>query len=164
VPGILQTREYAQAILQGLAEPSRADALLAFRLERQRSLQGGQPPRMSFVLDESVVRRQVGSPDVMAGQVSHLIELAERPGLSIRILRFTAGIAFGMQTPFVLMRFPDPADPAVLYFEAPMSSTLVLENLDEIKRYRAIFQELQRMSLSERDTLGFLKNLGIESM
>ncbi len=163
VPGILQTREYAQTILQGVirdAAPDHLAALLAFRLERQRLLQAKQPPRMSFVLDEPVVWRRVGSADVMAGQVSHLIELAQSPHISIRILRFTAGITPGMQTPFVLMRFPDPADPPVLYFEAPRSDTVVLDDNAEIKRYSRTFEHLQQMSLSEGETIEFLKNLG----
>lgn len=164
VPGILQTRDYAYAILERLVpDPTRAEGLLAFRLRRQQLLQARQPPKMSFVLDERVVRIRVGSADIMSGQVSHLLELAEHPGVSIRILRFTAGIAFGMQTPFVLMRFPDPADPAVLYFEAPMATPLVLDDLAKIELYSTSFEELQRMSLSERDTLGFLKNLGSEA-
>ena len=163
VPGILQTRKYASAILQGVIRDHGSDhiaRLLAFRLERQELLQAKQPPKMSFVLDEPVVWRRVGSADIMEGQLSHLIELAQHPHLSIRILRFTAGITPGMQTPFVLMRFPDPADSPVLYFEAPRADTLVIDDDAEIKRYSRTFEELQRMSLSERESVEFLKELG----
>jgi transcriptional regulator with XRE-family HTH domain len=164
VPGILQTPEYARAILQGVvrAAPARLTRLLAFRLERQKLLASKKPPMMSFVLDENVVRRQVGSADVMSGQISHLVDLAQRPHVSIRILRFTAGVAPGMQTPFVLMRFPDPADSAVLYFEAPRAETLVIENDKEVDSYSRTFDELQHLSLSERDTIEFLKNMAAE--
>lgn len=160
VPGILQTQDYARAILDRLVQPAQADKLLAFRLERQKLLQSAQPPRMRFVLDEPVVRRLVGSTDIMFGQIWHLIELAGRPELSIRIFPFTAGVEFGMQVPFVLIRFPDPADPAVLYFEAPMSSTLVIDDQEKVKLYNSAFEELYRRSLPERDTVEFLKNLG----
>jgi hypothetical protein len=165
VSGILQTRDYANAITVDLARdpaPERLKRFVVFRLERQRLLQAERPPKMSFVLDESAVRRQVGSADIMSGQVSHLIDLAEHPHLSIRILRFTGGLTYGMQTPFVLMRFPDPADSPVLYFEAPRGSTAVTDDETEINRYARSFEQLQRMSLSERDTVEFLRNLGKE--
>jgi transcriptional regulator with XRE-family HTH domain len=165
VPGILQTRDYADMITRDLARdpvPERLARFVTFRLERQKLLRAEQPPKMSFVLDESAVRRQVGSADIMSGQVSHLIDLAEYPRLSIRVLRFTGGLTYGMQTPFVLMRFPDPADSPVLYFEAPRGSTAVTDDQTEINRYSRSFEQLQRMSLSERDTVEFLKNLGKE--
>jgi transcriptional regulator with XRE-family HTH domain len=165
VPGILQTRDYANAITLDLARdpaPERLKRFVDFRLERQKLLGAEQPPKMSFVLDESTVRRQVGSADIMSGQVMHLINLAERPRLSIRILRFTGGLTYGMQTPFVLMRFPDLADSPVLYFEAPRGSTAVIDDEAEINRYGRSFEQLQRMSLSERDTVEFLKGLGSE--
>jgi transcriptional regulator with XRE-family HTH domain len=113
VPGILQTRDYANVITLDLARdpaPERLRRFVDFRMERQKLLQAEQRPKMSFVLDESAVRRQVGSADIMSGQVSHLTGLAEHPHLGIRILPFTGGLTYGMQTPFVLMRFPDPAD------------------------------------------------------
>ena len=165
VPGILQTQEYANVITLDLARdpaPERLKGFVVFRLERQKLLRAKQPPKMSFVLDESAVRRLVGSADIMSGQVSHLIDLAEHSHLSIRILRFTSGVTYGMQTPFVLMRFPDPADSAVLYFEAPRGSTAVFDDESEINRYGRSFEQLQRMSLSRRDTVEFLKNLGSE--
>lgn len=165
VPGILQTRDYADAITVDLARDPQAEHLsrfVDFRLERQKLLRAKQPPSMSFVLDESALRRQVGDAETMCHQLTHLTDLAELAHLSIRVLPFTGGLTYGMQTPFVLMRFPDPLDPPVLYFEAPRGSTAVFDDEAETGRYDQSFKQLQQRSLSERETVQFLKNLGSE--
>ncbi len=165
VPGILQTQDYANAITVDLAQDPQAehlDKFVVFRLERQKLLRTEQHPKMSFVLDESAVRRRVGNADIMLEQLSHLTDLAEHPDLSIRILPFTAGVTYGVQTPFVLMRLPDLVDSPVLYFEAPRGSTTVLDDEEEIKRYSRSFGRLQKRSLSEHATIEFLKNLASE--
>ncbi len=167
IPGILQTRDYADTITWTLArdpEPERSRRFVAFRLERQKLLRAKQLPKMSFVLDESAVRRHVGSADIMSGQLAHLIDLAGQRQLSIRILRFTGGLTYGMLTPFVLMRFPGTADSPVLYFEAPRGDTLVIDDEAEVDHYGRIFERLQKMSLAEHATVEFLKNLGSEQV
>ena len=161
VPGLLQTRDYAEAIAIDLSSdpiPDLVDRYVNFRMERQNLLRSDQAPNASFVMDESALRRQVGNQNIMSNQITHLIGLAGHPRMSIRILSFTGGVTYGMQTPFVLMRFPDEADNSVLYFEEPRGNKTVFDD-GEISRYGHVFTQLQQMSLSERDTLEFLKAL-----
>lgn len=160
VPGILQTREYARAIIWKLGRDiteERAKGLLEFRIRRQELLDASKPPELSFVLDESAVRRWVGSSEVMMGQLGHLIELAERTNITIQVFPFSAGLAYGMQTPFVIHQFQD--DPDVLYLEGPRGDTLVDDDEDEIARYRGAFKELQELALSGPESVKFLREL-----
>jgi transcriptional regulator with XRE-family HTH domain len=162
VPGILQTRDYARAIIWRLTtdmtEEQMSD-LLKFRLERQQLLDAREPPSLAYVLDESVVRRQVGDDSVMAGQLSRLIELSGRPNISLQILPFSAGPVEGTQTPFVIHHFPDPADHDVVYLEGSQRDTRVADDPREIERYHQIFQTLQRAALSVHDSSRFLKDV-----
>lgn len=162
VPGVLQTREYATTVIWRLGRDiteGRATGLLEFRMKRQELLEAPEPPTLSFVLDESVVQRQVGTPEVMRDQIRHLIELAARPYITIQILPFAAGLVSGMQAPFVIVQFPDPADPDVLFLEGPWSDTIVANDEGEVSRYHSIFDELQKTSLPAPDSVKFLHGL-----
>jgi transcriptional regulator with XRE-family HTH domain len=162
VPGILQTREYATAIIGRLARdltPEKADRLLELRMQRQKLLEQPDPPPQSFVIDESVLRRRVESDEVMAAQLDRLIELAARPAITIQVLPFSAGPAYGMQTPFVIHKLADEDDLDVLYLEGPRGDTIVADDEAEIRRYEHAFEELQQMALSAADTVTFIKEL-----
>jgi hypothetical protein len=111
------------------------------------------------VLDESVMYRQVGDVEVMQEQIRYLVELAGRPNITIQILLFLAGLGPNTQAPFVVVQFPNTADPDVLYLEGPSGGTLVANDQAEVARYRSAFEELQRMSLSGPDSLKFLQEL-----
>jgi transcriptional regulator with XRE-family HTH domain len=162
VPGILQTRDYARDIIWRLTTDmtdEQMSDLLKFRLERQQLLDSAEPPSLSYVLDESVVRRQVGDESVMAGQLSRLIELSGRPNISLQILLFSAGPVEGTQTPFVIHHFPDPADHDVVYLEGTQRDTRVADDPREIERYHQIFHTLQSAALSVHESARFLKDV-----
>jgi hypothetical protein len=162
VPGILQTREYATAIIWRLARDltqERADALLELRMRRQELLEEPDPPPQSFVIDESVLYRRVESEKVMQAQLDRLIELAARPTITIQVLPFTAGPADGMQTSFVIHKLADEADLDVLYIEGPGGDTIVADDRAEVRRYEEAFGELRQMALPAADTVTFIKEL-----
>ncbi|MGH3301763.1 MAG: helix-turn-helix domain-containing protein [Streptosporangiaceae bacterium] len=162
VPGTLQTRDYASAIILRLARDvtdARANGLLEFRMRRQKLLEESEPPMLSFVLDESVLHRHVGTDEIMRGQFDRLIELSARPNISIRMFPFASGLTYGMQQSFVIHQFPDPEDLDVLYLEGPRGDTIVASDEDEVGRYLAAFEELRRMSLSEPESATFIKKL-----
>ena len=121
VPGLLQPEEYARALLGwwGLDEP-RVAQLWAARLERQELLDRSEPPEMFFILDEAVVYRPVGGEGVMRNQRARLLELAERPRITIQVVPFAAGAYAGMRGPFNYLEFPGADDPDVLYLEGQM--------------------------------------------
>jgi transcriptional regulator with XRE-family HTH domain len=162
IPGILQTRDYARAIIWRLTPDSteaELNKLLEFRLERQRLLDAPDMPHLSYVLDESLLRRRVGDDSIMAGQLSRLIELSGRANISMQILPFSAGPLVGAQTPFVIHHFPDQADHDVVYLEGPQQDSRVADDMEEIGRYHQTFDALSAAALSAPDSARFLKDV-----
>ena len=109
VPGLLQTEEYAKAVLgqfAGTATAARIDAQVDFRMRRQELLDRADMPLLFFILDEAATRRLVGGPAVMRRQVRKLIELAGRPNITVEIVPFSAGVHPGLLGPFVIYEFP----------------------------------------------------------
>lgn len=121
VPGHLQTQEYASEVLanfRGSIDASRISDLLELRTHRQmRLFSRAQPPAMRFMVDESVIRRQVGGPEVMNDQLRHLLELMELPFIDLRVVPFRIGMYRGLRLPFVVLQLDDPAEADLLYLE-----------------------------------------------
>jgi transcriptional regulator with XRE-family HTH domain len=119
VPGLLQTEEYARAILSGVydSDSQLIDRTWQARLERQELLERDDPPQLYFILDEAVVRRVVGGPDVMQRQLERLAELGARPHISIQIVPFSAGAHQGMRGPATILEFPDANGDDVIFME-----------------------------------------------
>ncbi|WFE30356.1 helix-turn-helix transcriptional regulator [Solwaraspora sp. WMMD791] len=128
IPGLLQTEEYARAIIRAYSPPSRSDRdierILQARMERQELLTRDDPPEISCLMDEAAVRRAVGKPGVMVRQLQKLKDLNAQPNISIQIVRFSAGEHPGMQGPFSILDFPDPADDDLVYLESATAQTL----------------------------------------
>ena len=103
VPGLLQTAEYARALfLAAGADDTRADELVAVRMERQLILDRADPPHVVTVLDESVLHKLIGSPAIMYEQVTHLVGAAERPAISVEIVPSSTGANAGLSGGFQL--------------------------------------------------------------
>ena len=162
VPGLLQTEAYARAVIEefsGRPSKERLDALVALRMKRQELLtRTGPPPWSFFILDEAVLRRRVGSQDVMDAQIRHLIGLTGRPDVTIEVIPFSAGVNRGMHGPFVILEFPEPEDEDVLYLENSGGEVFHRDDQEEIVTYREIFEELRKMSLG-KETVDFLRGL-----
>ena len=111
VPGILQIEEYASAILRVFhgetSAPERVDALVELRTRRRELLTSEHAPKFSFVLDESVIHRLVGSPSIMRQQLENLVNVAKLPNVVIQVVPFTAGQHPGMKGPFEVVEFDD---------------------------------------------------------
>jgi transcriptional regulator with XRE-family HTH domain len=130
VPGLLQTEEYAREVLSVLHGPdptSKIDKLVELRMQRQELLERKEPPSLHFILDEAVIRRIVGNPDVARRQLNHLRELASRPKVTIRVVSFSQGIYPGLRVPYVLFEFPLPEDEDILYIENPQGEMIIRE-------------------------------------
>src|ERR1700733_3264702 len=114
VPGILQTEDYARAVIQDYYDErpgsDRLRALVELRVRREELLDSENPPAFHFMLDEAVARRLVGGSTVMKRQLRRLIELAERPHIAIEVFPFSAGLHFGMKGPFEIIEFAGPSD------------------------------------------------------
>jgi hypothetical protein len=162
VPGLLQTEEYARAMLRqsfGDIPDKRVDAQVEVRMRRQELLDRDDPPLLFFILDEAPTRRLVGGSDVMRRQLRRMTELAARPHVTIEVVPFNVGAHPGLQGPFVIEEFPDPADDDVLYLESPQGEVLSRDDPDLVLHYREVFEELRRLSLGPEGSLTFLKRL-----
>jgi transcriptional regulator with XRE-family HTH domain len=165
VPGLLQTEEYARAVLGRFAVPTtpgRIDAQVEVRMRRQELVDADDPPLLFFILDEAVTRRMVGGAAVMRRQVRKLVEFARRPRVTLEIVPFGAGVHPGLQGPFVIYEFPDPADDDVLFLENPLGDVSSRDSPDEVLRYREAFEELRKLSLGRDGSLTYLDNLAKE--
>ncbi|WP_415952571.1 helix-turn-helix domain-containing protein [Streptomyces sp. KLOTTS4A1] len=114
VYGLLQTEEYARAVL-GVRDEGGLDAKVAARLERQRILEREEPPLVWVVLSEAVLHQEIGGRKVMRSQLGRLLDLHDREWLKIQILPFEAGAHAGLPGTFTHMRFD--ADPDIIYTE-----------------------------------------------
>ncbi|MFD5162540.1 helix-turn-helix domain-containing protein [Streptomyces hawaiiensis] len=158
VPGLLQTPEYARAVtraaVEGLAE-DRLDTLVEVRLARQDVLRADPPLRLSAVLDEAVLRREVGGPGVMARQLERLVEAARLPQVRLQVLPFAAGAHIGVTGPFVIFSFSSTSDLDVVVLDH-LTSSLYLERKEDLQAYTEAFNALQIHALSPEDSLDYI--------
>jgi transcriptional regulator with XRE-family HTH domain len=149
IPGLLQTEEYARAVIAaGMVNSPRADIerRVALRMERQR-LTITSPPKVWAVLDEAALRREVGGPEVMRMQLEYLRELGGLRNVSLQVIPFGGGAHPAMGRPFIILVFGEEADPDVVYLE-DLTSALWVENVEEVDRYNVFFNHLQATALS----------------
>jgi len=162
VPGLLQTEEYAAAIIRNLSPQATDDQVktdVEIRIKRQRLLQQPEMPLMFFIMDEAAVRRLVGGPDAMRRQIQRLLEESRKPTVTIEVVPFSAGAHPGMQGPFMLFEFPDAADDDALYQEGPSDSRINRDDPEEISRFRERFEVLRELSLGPQGTVDLLTRL-----
>jgi len=159
VPGLLQTEEYAREILSVVEGDSqrKVDALVDLRMERQELLQSSDDPTtLHFILDEAVVCRHVGGAGVMRRQLQHLLDAAQRPNVTLRVMPFERGIYPRLRVPYVLFEFPEPADEDVLYLESPQGQMIIREGAQEEEQegmtpvaYLGVFWQLEQSAHKE---------------
>ena len=162
VPGLLQTQEYNREYMRRFIQPERAgnlETLIELRMRRKEILERDDPPWLFFVLDESVVRRQIGGPQVMRNQLQHLLDLADRPRITIEVVPFTVGVNPGLSGSFTVLEFPSPEDDDVLQRENPESFRVTRDAQDAIASYREDFESLRKMSLRPDGTAELLSEL-----
>ena len=150
MPGLLQTEDYARAVLRAAPQAgsgTEIDRQVALRMKRQQILSQDVPPDIWVVLSESVLRVHVGGPAIMRAQLRQLADVAERPNVTLQVLSFATVAHVHPVSPFTMLEFADSADPAVVYLEH-LTGSLFLENEDEVRRYRVIFDHLRDESLS----------------
>lgn len=162
VPGLLQTPEYAHAIIRaGLPTSTTAeiDRLVEIRMERQEVLTRADPPppRFSVVLSEGALRRPVGGYGVMRRQLELLMRPRDRANITVQVLPFDAGVHPSMVGPFTTMTFADPDDLDVVNVEHA-TGALFLEEPGELRTYEELWSTLQASALSADDSQAFLKS------
>ncbi|HUY50989.1 MAG TPA: helix-turn-helix transcriptional regulator [Streptosporangiaceae bacterium] len=165
VPGLLQTAGYAGAVIRAGRKSDTAaeiDRRVEVRLERQHVLTRTDPPppRVQVVLNEAVLRRRVGGPDVMREQLEYLMAERDPANVTIQVLPFDSGAHPSMVGPFTMITFLDPGDLGVVYLEHPTGS-LFLETPEELRAYEEFWDEIQGSAYSPDDTRTFLKTYSL---
>ncbi|MFJ9020975.1 helix-turn-helix domain-containing protein [Streptomyces sp. NPDC102259] len=161
VPDLLQSPAYAQAVI-GETIPrltaERAAARLKVRLRRQhRIYDPACPLRLWTVLDESALRRVVGSPDVMREQLEHLHALSAEPHITVQVLPYTAGAHPGLSGQFSILRFADGPEAGLVYLER-FTSDLYLEKPSDVRHYGVMYDHLQARALTPDSSRDFIKD------
>ncbi|TGB00988.1 helix-turn-helix transcriptional regulator [Streptomyces sp. MZ04] len=148
VPGLLQTRNYSTALQQAnevRLAPAEIERLVDIRMKRQEILTRAKPPRLWAILDESVIRRVVGSPEIMKEQLGRLLEVTELPHITLQILPFSQGAHGAALGSFVIIGSVEQSLD-VVYVDYHTGS-LFLEKDEELERYRLAFDYLRAQAL-----------------
>ncbi|KWX03386.1 XRE family transcriptional regulator [Carbonactinospora thermoautotrophica] len=164
VPGLLQTEDYARAVISaGQIEetPEKVEKRVGIRMARQEILFRPNPVRLWVVLDEAVLRREVGGREVMRGQLKRLADAAVMPNITLQVLPYEVGAHAGIDGPFVLIGFPEREDPDVVFLEN-MTSSLYLENNEAVYRYKLAFDHIRAEALSPRRSEELIRKLAKE--
>lgn len=160
VPGLLQTPEYAAAVLRGgrVLSDNDIERKVAGRMRRQEILDAEAAPSVWAVIDEAALRKRVGGPKVMADQIRHLVEVAERPNIDIQVLRDDTGSHAAMDGAFLILDFPDPADLPLVYIETA-TEDLYLEQPEAIQHYVGVFGHICSSAESPETSVRYLESL-----
>jgi transcriptional regulator with XRE-family HTH domain len=155
VPGLLQTEDYARAAITqaGLPIPNSDDIdhRVEVRMQRQAALTRKDPLQLWAIVDEAVLHRVVGGESVMLTQLQHLVEASKAANVVVQVIPFGAGAHAGMPGSFVILDFPEPKDPELIYSDS-MAGDLFLETDADVRRFTAVFDLLRASALSPKDS------------
>ncbi|MFZ0082547.1 MAG: helix-turn-helix transcriptional regulator [Trebonia sp.] len=164
VHGLLQTTDYARAILRASAPRHTADQierLVDLRMERQRRLDDNPPLDLWVIHDEAVIRRTVGGPVVMRHQLAHLLVAAGLPGVTLQVLPFDTGAHAGHDGPFSIVEFHDRSDSEVVYVEST-AGPIYLEKDREVRASAEVFDRLRAAALPPEASLDLISKAARE--
>lgn len=150
IPGLLQSEDYARAVLTAAHPPLAADLIeqrLAGRLERQRLLFSDRPPRFDAVIDEAVLHRIGGSPAIMLAQLRQLLTVSELANVTIHVVPYVAGILPVPTSKFIVLSFREPSVPGVVFIEG-LTGDLYLGPADGLADYEQAFRAMKTMAVS----------------
>ncbi|MGW4028404.1 helix-turn-helix domain-containing protein [Streptomyces sp. NPDC004838] len=163
VPGLLQTEDYVRAIYQVSdlgRDANEVDRHVAVRMTRQVVLHRAEMPlRFTAVINESVLRRQVGGPSLIRAQLRHIVEVASSlPQVRVQVVPFASGVHEGMNGAFTLLRFRESdALKPIIYLEG-QGFAQVVRNGEDVERYEVAFQDLQADALGPKESLSMIKD------
>lgn len=161
VPGLLQTEAYAQEIVRPgriFHPPGELSRRVAVRVNRQKVLTKDTPMALTVILDEAVLRRQMGGPEVMRGQLAHLLEMSRLSNVRLQVLPFAVGSHLAVNGAFTILHFPEtiPADSDAVYLENLTSDGFV-ENEREVYQYIRVFEELCELALDREGSIHLIE-------
>ncbi|WNM35872.1 helix-turn-helix transcriptional regulator [Streptomyces sp. Li-HN-5-11] len=162
VPGLLQTRQYAEALIAGaLPETAPADIekRVQVRMRRQERISAADNPlRLWTVLDEAALRRVVGNRALMREQLDHLVEQSQLPHVTVQVIPFDMGAHPGLNGQYAILEFPDAADSSVVYIEG-VTSDLYLEKANDVQKYSVMYEHLRAQALNVEQSRQFIAKI-----
>ncbi|KND38436.1 helix-turn-helix domain-containing protein [Streptomyces acidiscabies] len=162
VPGLLQTEDYARGVLVSGAiartRPEDIDRLVDLRMRRQELLTRPDAPRIWVVMDETVLRRPVGGPEVMRAQIDRLLDAAKLPNVVLQIAPFASGPHPGTYGPFVLFRFAMPELPDMVYSEY-LTGAVYLDAREEVATHLEVMDRMAAQAATAHRTKEILRDL-----
>lgn len=173
IPGLLQTRDYAEQVFQmpggsiDAADNNERERAIQLRIERQALLTRFAAPQLSVILNEAVLRRPVGSASIMIDQLHQILKATELPNVTIRVLGFSAGLHAGaMSGAFSIMEFPEDStgrevEPPVAYLEAA-TGAIYLDKPHETGAYNSIWADMANRALNESRSIRLIQQVAEE--
>jgi len=161
VPGLLQTEEYARAMLVAGVPPFSTQELeqrVHARLTRQALLKQESGLRYHAVLDEAALHRQVGGPQVMRAQLNYVAESAQLQNVTVQVIPFEAGAHPAMESIFSILKFGQSLVSDIVYVEG-LVGNIYIERPADVERYHNIFAHLRLMALNPEDSISLISSI-----
>lgn len=159
IPGLLQTRRYAQALEDAAHRfynpKTRQANVIAARMNRQKPLDGPDPLVLHALIDEAAFRRQVGGPDVLREQLAQLLVLAERPNITLQAIPVEAGAYGTMNGSCIIVDYPEPDATPGVYLEYPAGGAWV-DNHDDVHRFTTMFHDTTTLAHTPAQTTNLI--------
>ncbi len=164
VPGLLQTPAYAEAIIEATTLEELPSDIARARSEVRRKrqeqiLERADPPALTVILDEAVLRREIGGLATMREQLDHLIKMAERDSIILVVVPFRAGAHPGLMGAFALMEYDDPVNDDVLCLETAANDVILRDNQKLIEQYRRAADRIEEIGLHEPAAMNFVERV-----
>ena len=158
VPGLLQTEDYALAVIQlGAFPQAETDRLVYLRKERQRRFASGSL-RLWATIDEVALRRPVGSVGLMRAQLEHLLDISVRPGLTLQVTPFLTGASYAAPSSFSILSFATDDLPDVVYIEQ-LTSAMYLDKRVDVDRYADAMDQIRATSYTPEQTKELIRTM-----
>lgn len=160
-PGILQTEDYAHAIIQAVLpgiDPKILQNRVEARIRRQQLLESDNPPRYRVLLDEAVLHRKVGSAGLMAAQIARIAELVHAGKATVQVIPFEVGAYPAADTMFVFLEFNDPVLSPIVYVEG-LTNSQYFERPADLAQYREAIEFQRDLALSPRESVQRLEDI-----
>ena len=161
VPGLLQTEEYARAVVvQGSPNlaPEEVDSRVALRMGRQELFVRDTPPRLWAIVDEAALRRPMGGREVLAGQLKRLIDAVSEPNITLQVMPFRYGGHAAEGGAFTIMRFPEADLPDMVYMEY-LTGAHYVDKPEDVEIYAAVMERLSVAGTSPEKTRDMLNDI-----
>jgi transcriptional regulator with XRE-family HTH domain len=161
VHGLLQTEGYARTVMTSVRrwqDTRQIDRAVELRMGRQRVLAGSDPVKLWCILNEPVISRMIGGPEVMREQLARLLEASQQPNVTLQVLPLSSGVHPALNGPFCILEFPERGDQDVVYTEG-VAGHAYLERDAEVRSCAEVFDLLRAAALSPSDTVKFIERM-----